>query len=130
MVTTLLVFAGAIVGFVLKATIFAPKPAPAPEPEPKKFGAKEARALRGKLGGLTLVQGVAAKVAVAVSGMDYTLPADLKAEKEAAAAAVLANEKAIEQYKARIGVATQSIAVAKADSADAASIAAAFGEAS
>jgi len=106
------------------------KSAPAPVvllPAPKHFGLKEAEAVKGSLGGLSPLQAQAAQVAAAVTGMEYTVPDDVKELRTNLAVVVSSEKEKIEEFADAITRAKGKIQWTQARDAEVADLAAAFG---
>lgn len=119
-----------VVGAILGVKVIAPKPQPPlppPPPGPKRFGLYEVEAVKGQLGSLSPADGKTIRVAVAVGGIEWRYPDEVKAARETLAFTVADNEATIQDLKVQIAEAETSTAKALARDAEVAETAAAFG---
>ncbi len=130
LITVVVALVALVVGAIPGVRVFAPKlepPQPPPPAEPKHFGLWSVEAVRSELGGLSPTDGKVIRIAVAVAGMEWTLPDDVANARTTLAQCIAERKGDIKDLEVEIGEARAQIQVAETRDAEVAAVAAAFG---
>ncbi len=109
MMSMLLFIVSMLAGLWIGSAINKSTPVSSPASQPKRFGLKQAESVAAQLGGLNPSQALAAKVAAVVCEMEFTVEADINAEREELARRSTAERATIARAEQQIEAARAQI---------------------